>query len=259
VKNALMVTLGLLASTTAQAAPNFAWPDGRQAAIVLTYDDAIAATDLSVVAPQLDKAGLEGTFFLMGKGVRAEDVPRWRALAASGHELGNHTVNHPCQRGTYDMPPQYNTESYSVGVLLTEVGAMNALLTALDGKPSHAFATPCGQSMLGDGQDYIAPLKASGLVTSVRDTPDLPSPPEGPKLLETGFVGASGADMIAWVKQVESSGGIGIVVFHGVGGDYLSVTAEAHQQLVDYLAAHRATIWTARYSDAVSYASHPGH
>lgn len=251
--------LGLLAAMTAQAAPNFSWPDGRQAAIVLTYDDALRATDLDVVGPQLDKAGLKGTFFLRGNSVRAEDVPRWRALAASGHELGNHTINHPCRRETYDMPPQYSTESYSVGVLLTEVGAMNALLTAIDGRSEHAFAIPCGHTVVGDGQDYIAPLKASGLVSSVRDTPDLPSPPDGPTLMENGFVGASGADMIAWVKQVEGSGGLGIVIFHGVGGDYLSVTAEAHQQLVDYLAAHRATIWTAPYSDAVRYASRRGH
>jgi len=142
-----VLILGLLASTAAQATPKFSWPDGRQAAIVLTYDDAITASDLTVAAPQLDRAGLKGTFFLMGKAVRAEDVPRWRALAASGHELGNHTVNHPCRRGTYDMPPQYNTESYSVGVLLTEIGAMNALLTALDGRPSHAFAVPCGHTV----------------------------------------------------------------------------------------------------------------
>ncbi len=242
----------LLWASSAQAAP-FSWPDGRQAAIVLTYDDAIRATDLIVVGPQLDKAGLKGTFFLMGKSVRAEDVPLWRALATSGHELGNHSVNHPCRRGAYDMPPQYNTESYSVSVMLTEVGTMNAFLTALDGKPSHAFAVPCGHTTLADG-DYIAPLKAVGLASSIRDTPDLPAPPDGPKLMENGFVGASGADMIAWVKQVEAAGGLGVVVFHGVGGDYLSVSAEAHQQLVDYLAAHRATIWTTTYSDAVGYA-----
>ena len=77
--------------------------------------------------------------------------------------------------------------------------------------------------------------------------------PRGPKIMGNGFVGTSGADMIAWVKQVEGAGGLGIVVFHGVGGDYLSVTAEAHQQLVDYLAASRDRIWTARYSEAMAY------
>jgi peptidoglycan/xylan/chitin deacetylase (PgdA/CDA1 family) len=250
-----LLAIGLLASTTprAIAEPKFAWPDGRQAAIVLTYDDAIRASDLDVAAPQLDKVQLKGTFFLMGKNVRGDDVPRWRALAASGHELGNHTVNHPCLRGTYDMPSQYNSENYSVDVLLTEIGVMNALLTALDGKPEHAFATPCGHTTAG-GQDYITPLRASGLVTFIRDPSVMPASVHGPKIMGNGFVGTSGADMIAWVKQVESAGALGVVVFHGVGGDYLSVTAEAHQQLLEYLATHRNSIWTARYSEAMKHA-----
>jgi len=28
--------------------------------------------------------------------------------------------------------------------------------------------------------------------------------------------------MIVWVKEVEKSEGVGVIVFHGVGGDYLS-------------------------------------
>ena len=246
-----LVVLGILAAAQAGAPAKFAWPGGQRAAIVLTYDDALPASDLDVAGPQLDKAGLKGTFFLAGKGVRAQDVARWRALAAAGHELGNHTVNHPCAKGTYDMPAAYNTESYTLPVLLTDVGVMNALLTALDGRPAHAFAIPCGHSRLGDGQDYVAPLKASGLVSSVRDSPDVPA--GGPRLMPMGFVGASGAEMIAWVKQVEDAGGLGIVVFHGVGGDYLSVTAEAHQQLLDYLAANGKTVWTAPYSEVMRY------
>jgi peptidoglycan/xylan/chitin deacetylase (PgdA/CDA1 family) len=251
----LLLAMGLLASgtTAASSQPKFAWPDGRQAAIVLTYDDAIPASDLDVAAPQLDLVQLKGTFFLMGKAVRAEDVPRWRALAASGHELGNHTVNHPCRRGTFDMPAQYNSESYSVEVLLTEIGVMNTLLMALDGKTKHAFATPCGHTTVG-GQDYLAALQAAGLATFIRDPSVMPASADGPRIMGTGFVGTSGADMIAWVKQVESAGALGIVVFHGVGGDYLSVTAEAHQELLDYLAAHRRRIWTAPYSEVMSYA-----
>jgi hypothetical protein len=45
--------------------------------------------------------------------------------------------------------------------------------------------------------------------------------------VEYGFVGTSGADMVAWVRQVESAGALGIVVFHGVGSDCLSVNSEA--------------------------------
>jgi Polysaccharide deacetylase len=249
----LLISSLLALTTTASAQTKFAWPAGQQAAILLTYDDALVASDVNVAAPQLDRAKLKGTFFLMGKNLHAEDVQRWRALATAGHELGNHTINHPCRRGTYDMPGQYNSESYNVEVLLTEIGVMNAMLTALDGRPTHAFATPCVQTTVGTGQDYVTPLKASGMVSFIRDSSVMPSFVDGPKIMGNGFVGTSGADMIAWVKQVESAGGLGVVVFHGVGGDYLSVTAEAHQQLVDYLAAHRSSIWTAPFTEAMTY------
>jgi hypothetical protein len=205
-----------------------------------------------VAGPQLDRAGLKGTFFLMGKAVRAQDVPRWRALAAAGHELGNHTVNHPCRRGTFEMPAQYHSESYSVPVLLTEVGVMNALLTALDGKAEHAFATPCGHTTAG-GEDYLAPLKASGLASFIRDPSVAPTFAAGPPIMGNGFVGASGAQMVAWVNEVEKAGALGVLVFHGVGGDYLSVSAEAHQELLEHLAKRRDRIWTAPYSDAMGH------
>ena len=76
-----------------------------------------------------------------------QDPDRWRAAAAKGHELGNHTVNHPCAKGTYDMPMQYASEAYSVEVLMTEIAVMNGFLQALDNKTSHAFATPCEHSV----------------------------------------------------------------------------------------------------------------
>jgi peptidoglycan/xylan/chitin deacetylase (PgdA/CDA1 family) len=71
----------------------FVWPDGRQAAIALTYDDGLRS-QLDVAIPQLDRAGLKGTFFLNGTFAQ-EDLLGWRAAAAEGHELGNHTVFHP--------------------------------------------------------------------------------------------------------------------------------------------------------------------
>ena len=251
-KHLLYGIIALLLTSPAMADSKFAWPEGHHAAITLTYDDAIAASDLGVAIPQLNRMRFKGTFFLMGKAVQATDVPRWQAAAKAGHELGNHTVNHPCLRGTFPMPDQYNSESYSVEVLLTEIGVMNALLTALDGKQKHAFATPCGQTTVG-GQNYIVPLQAAGLATFIRDESTLTGGASAPKILGIAFVGSSGADMIAWAKQVETAGALGVIVFHGVGGDYLSVSSEAHQQLLDYLAAHRADIWTTTFSEAMEH------
>jgi peptidoglycan-N-acetylglucosamine deacetylase len=250
-KAAMTFLLGLLLAAPALAEPaQSRWPGGARAAIALTYDDA-APSQLDVAVPQLDAAGLKGTFFLMAKAMNPGVVERWRAVATSGHELGNHTVNHPCARGTYEMPPQYYSENYSVETMLTDIGVMNTLLTALDGKQAHAFATPCGQNLVG-GADYIAPLQASGLASYIRDERATPPPPGAPPITGTGFADVDGATMIAWVEGVRRNRGAGVIVFHGVGGDHLSVSGEAHQALVSYLAAHPRDYWVTTFSELIA-------
>lgn len=242
----------------AAAQPEGPWPGGRQAAITLTYDDAIQS-HLDIAIPQLDQANLKGTFFLIGRDV-GDNIDRWRAVAASGHELGNHAINHPCRAGAFDMPVPYNLENYTVETMLNEVRTMNTMLRAIDGKTAHAYATPCGDNLAG-GEDYVAPLQQSGISTHIRDVRALPQlPADAPPITGIGFVGTSGADMIAWVEGVQRSGGLGIVVFHGVGGDHLSVSGEAHGELVAYLKAHEDEIWVARYSEAMDHvAAHAAH
>ena len=74
---------------------NVQWPKGRRAAISLTYDDGLA-NHLQVVGPQLESRGLRATFYVpLKEGILTTSLD-WRKLAARGHELGNHTVFHPC-------------------------------------------------------------------------------------------------------------------------------------------------------------------
>lgn len=74
---------------------------GRKAAISLTFDDAFAE-HYDVVAPQLDRCGLKGTFAIIGSEMDDVDddyAPRmtWeqcRRMVANGHEIANHTWSH---------------------------------------------------------------------------------------------------------------------------------------------------------------------
>jgi peptidoglycan/xylan/chitin deacetylase (PgdA/CDA1 family) len=259
VKTSTVLFITLLAAVgtfAAFAAPSpTKWPDGRQAAIVLTYDDALRS-HLDVAIPQLDAAGLKGTFFLAGT-FPQEDVERWRKVAASGHELGNHSLVHPCARGTFDMPEQYNNERYSVQTMLTEIRVMNTLLHAIDGRTERTYATPCGQTVVG-GEDYMAALRTSGLVKYVRgvgagSAAGTLDPFDVPGMFFPESV--TGADLIAFVDGAKRRGGLGVMGFHGVGGDYLKVSAEAHQQLVKYLHDDRDTLWITTFHQAVEYAT----
>lgn len=236
----------------AAAAFGGGWPDGKKVAVVLSYDDALTS-QLDNALPVLDAAGLKGTFFLTGMGLKPETIARWRAVAAEGHELGNHTVFHACSRTAYPAPERYTTETYTVDTMLTEIRTMNAVLTAIDGKATHALATPCGTHVAG-GVDYLPALRQSGMVQYDRgvggtagDPLDVPS---------VWFAGkATAADMIKAVEDAEKTGGMVVFGFHGIGGDYLTTTAEAHAEFVAWLKAHASTVWVAPFSTVMDAAA----
>jgi peptidoglycan/xylan/chitin deacetylase (PgdA/CDA1 family) len=247
----------LLWPYSAWAGP-FAWPAGRLAAIALTYDDALQS-DLDVAIPQLQAAGFRGTFFLKADNVFPRDIARWRAASLAGHELGNHSVNHPCPRAMLPGRDHYATESYDAEIMLTEIRVNNALLAAIDGDRPRTYSYPCSQSLVG-GRDYIPALRTSGIIRYARNGGDawrsivsdmaaldpLNVPSWGP------VDHPDGAALIAYVERVRASGGFGVLQFHGVGGDYLEVSAEAHRQLLAYLRAH-PEIWVARFQDLMDH------
>ena len=73
--------------------------NGRQAAVVITYDDGYAQ-QLDNALPLLDSLGLKATFYLSAYFPAVKDrLPEWKQAALRGHELGNHTLYHPCAGG----------------------------------------------------------------------------------------------------------------------------------------------------------------
>ncbi|PSJ37302.1 polysaccharide deacetylase family protein [Allosphingosinicella deserti] len=249
-------------SVAASAASATEWPNGAKTAVVLTYDDALTS-QLDHAVPLLNQAGLKATFFLAN--VKQADLPRWRAAAAEGHELGNHTIFHPCSAASFPADPRYTSEAYTVPSMLKEIEQQNVLLTAIDGKPRHGMATPCGQSVAG-GADYLEALRAAGFVTYVRGVNVTPedlrrdaSRIDPMHVPARGFPeSATGRDLIAFAEQGRDGGGLAVFLFHGVAGDYLQVSDTAHRELVAWLAANRKDIWVTTLQEALDWAkAHP--
>lgn len=260
---ALSVAAAALCVLAAPATAQTAWPNGARAAVVLTYDDALES-QLDRAVPVLDAAGFKGTFFLAN--VRAEHVERWRAAAAEGHELGNHTIFHPCTHDSFPADPRYVSEVYTAASMLREIAQQNVLLRALDGKARHGFATPCGQSLAG-GRDYLEDLRTSGLVTYARGVVDTPADARAHvatadlmRVPARNFgEAATAAKMIAYVREAEQGGGWAVFLFHGVGGDYQAVPDAEHRAFVAWLAAHRDEVWVTTLQGAIDWAkAHPG-
>lgn len=226
--------------------------------VVLTYDDALPS-QLDQALPVLDAAGLKATFFLSG--VREADVPRWRAAAQRGHELGNHTIFHPCAAAKFPADPRFTSEAYTPATMLREIAQQNVLLRALDGRSRHGFATPCGEHLAG-GKDYLEPLRAAKLVDYARgvDMSDA-EVRAGAARVDAMHVPARGfgenttlEQLIAFAREAEASGGWAVYLFHGIGGDYLSVDAAVHRAFIRWLRQHRRTIRVATLRDALAAA-----
>jgi peptidoglycan/xylan/chitin deacetylase (PgdA/CDA1 family) len=257
--------LGLAAALFAMqpAAAKTPWPDGAAVAVVLTYDDALAS-QLDNAVPALDAANFKATFFLSG--VRSNDVERWRAVAASGHELGNHTIFHPCSRNDFPADPRYTSEAYTPASMLKEIEQQNVLLSAIDGRTRHGFATPCGESRAG-GVDYLEALRQANLVTYVRGVAMAPgdlgadvSTLDPMHLPARGFgEGTTAAQLIEFVEQARAAGGWAVFLFHGVGGDHLAIPDSAHREFIAWLAKHRQEVWVTTMQQALDWAkAHPG-
>ena len=67
--------------------------------------------------PDLDSLHLKGTFYLADYlGNLQSQIPKWRTAAANGHELGNHTIYHPCEGGRPGrefVRPEVDLNNYS--------------------------------------------------------------------------------------------------------------------------------------------------
>lgn len=252
----LMIFL-VLFQLSAAAQENNKGSSRKKTIIVLTYDDALAS-QLDIAIPQLNAVKLKGTFFLAGN-VNAQNLDRWREVATAKHELANHTLYHPCLDRDGKGRPEDNSVNYTPRTIMREIGMMNTLLASLDHKKIHTYAYPCTETTVG-GQSYLDTLKKSGLVKYARIGGDKEAIVTNYSKLDIlrvpswpAFGEVTGADLIAFVKSVEKNGGLGVFMFHGVGGDYLSTPAQAHKELLAYLNAKHEQVWVATFEQAMDY------
>ncbi len=143
---------------------DFQWPEGKRAAISLTFDDA-RHTQITNGIPLLNEYGVKATFYvspgrltgLAGsqpavQGAEALDtLAAWRAAVANGHEIGNHTLNHPCSGNFSFIHEDRALENYTLERMRDEFLESNAAIKSMLGVTPVSFAYPCGQKYVGRG------------------------------------------------------------------------------------------------------------
>lgn len=237
----------------------------KQGIICLTYDDGLLS-HLNTVLPQLDSAGLRGTFFLNSiqgsSEVIGEASPAtagWTQAALHGHELANHTLFHACPE-RLGWQKAYAIESYTVDKIITEVKAENTILSLLDPqRKQRAFAFPCNNFLVHD-TDYTAIIKNLGLVKYARaggDRNSFVARFKGINMMKVPSwmveEGTTLTELIAFAEKTKAVGGMGVYQFHGVGAEFFRISKETHKAFLDYLKQHPNEYWVTTFSEAMDY------
>ena len=246
----------LLFSFILNAQTSTTW-NGKSCAVVLTYDDGLNV-DLSNVIPALDSVGLKGTFYISDyfDGLKNQ-IFNWRKAAGEGHELGNHTIWHPCEGGRPGrefVKPETDLNNYTVSRMVKEIKTMNNILKAIDGKEERTFAYPCGDTRIHDTA-YLDGLK-NEFIAARGVTPEM-LPINKIDLYNIGCYGINGQtgeQLIELVKKAMTTRTLLVFLFHGVGGEHsLNVSLEAHSRLLHYLKQHENEIWSAPMIDVAAF------
>lgn len=231
--------------------------NGKHCAVALTYDDALPEHCTGVV-PLLDSVGFRATFYIpVSFPDFQRNVDKWKRIATTGHELGNHTVFHPCDGslpGREWVPAEYRLDFYSVRRMCDEIEMANFVLTSIDGKKMRTFAYTCGDQFAGKMSFVDCVRKLFPAARGVGG--------EGVKMNEIDLLnipcvivnGQSGEELISYVQKAIRNEHLIVFLFHGVGGTHpYNCSEEAHRKLVSFLQERRDSVWVAPLIDIAQY------
>lgn len=122
------------AETTVVRTPGYPWVvtlPNAPSGVALTFDDGPHPDHTPRLLDILGNEGVKATFFLIGRSVAAYPQIA-RQIVEQGHEVGNHTWNHPFLA---EMP---------FASVLSEIDRTNRIIEDTTGKSPHVFRPPYG-------------------------------------------------------------------------------------------------------------------
>ncbi len=246
-KNIILAWIVLLVSLNMTAQSSTPW-NHKKAAVVLTYDDAIDQ-HLDNAIPLLDSLALKATFYITGASSSVRNrMNEWKKIAAHGHELGNHTLYHPCIGGPGRewVRDEYDMRKYSVGRMVDETRMNNTFLHALDGKTTRTFAFTCGDMKIGD-VNFIDSMKHDFIAArAVRHEMHTIDKIDWYNVDCYSVNGQTAEQLISWVQQAIETKSLLVILFHGVGGgNSLNVQLPEHRRFLQWLKKNQQHIWIA--------------
>ena len=241
-----------------RTAAAFEWPDGKRVAVSLTFDDG-RASQVEGGTAVLDRFGVKATFYVTPAAVERR-LDGWKQAAASGHEIANHSLVHPCS-GNFAWSRERALEDYTPERMRGELLEANRRIAELLGvAPPESFAYPCGQTFVGRGADtrsYV-PVAAELFVSARGWLDEAPNDPAYVDFAQlTGMPSDTKTfDEIRTVVEAARESGLWVVLAghdmaerHGAQTTRLSVIAA----LCAYAADPANAVWLAPVGEVARY------
>jgi len=230
------------------------WPQNKRAALSITFDDARWTQPVNGI-PILDEYNIKSTFYVLSEGVKL-NIDAWKAAIANGHEIGNHTANHPCS-GNFSFARNKALEGYSLAQMEQEFNDANEAIKVLLGVEPQTFAYPCGQTFVGRGentQSYV-PLVARRFLAGRCFNGESANDPTFCDLAQ--LIGMSGdvQDFALLEKHLEKTlqdGNWLILAAHEVGKECQSISTDVLRAIGEYTKRH-PELWTDTVANIAAY------
>ena len=232
----------------------FAWPKEMRCAVSLTFDDA-RLTQIEAGIPILDRFGLRGTFYVLVPEV-LKFHEAWRTAVSHGHEVGNHTINHPCSANFVWC--KNHLEKYTLQQMCDEFDHADEAIHRALGIWPKTFAYPCGNKFVGRGdqtRSYV-PL-VNGHFLAGRGFRD--ETPNNPQLCDLAQLAGVDADRHSfevlkhWIDRTLEVGGWLCFVNHDVSPTLAQgIKPDTLAQVCDYLKQHTG-VWVDTIANIAQY------
>ena len=236
-KKLLMITtmaaaIGCTADLTTEDIKVADYKDGKECAVSLTFDDSMKE-HYTIVAPELEKRGFRGTFWMCGGWMPAEpqyDTTHFtwaeaKEMSDKGHEMSNHSWSHP------------NMTTLSEDELKEQIRKNDEAILANLGKPSTTFCFPYNAY-----NDAVLAEVMKGRI--------------GARLKEF-WLGGQHSPKEYLQKQIEDALAAGswiVGMTHGINYGYdCYEDASEFTDFLDYLKSLEDRIWVGTFRDVAAY------
>lgn len=257
-----MTRRGFLAASAAGATlaqtqtSAFRWPDGKRAAVSLTFDDA-RLSQVDAGLPLFEAAGVKATFYLSPVNVERR-LEGWKKAAAAGHEIANHSRSHPCT-ANYRFSAKNALEEYTLARMEADILGGNADIARLLGVTPVNFAYPCGQKFIGRGEAVMSyvPVVAKHFLSGrgyLDESPNDPAVCDLAQLMGTGLDGLGFSELRRLAASAAAEGRWIVFAGHDIGkAAAQSCDAAALTEFCRYAKDPASGIWLGTVAEIARY------